>query len=899
MAKNPLKRTIESSNVEDLMVADHVPPYDLSNRDIPPLPFFSEGAVDAAKTGKCLVELLRKNIRNHPYKGKEVDHMISWLDQYKTPKYRQRNLYLALVGRSGAGKSSLLNALLGHDIAEHNAEGGSVTYVIQEFHYLSRPTSQPFEAHIEFHPFEEWKGILTRHFNSYMEYRELEARRKPSFIQDSLDDEDEDSDEEVGAGVDDDKLTEARARATATMTVLHALFPERFPSPDTARLFLEEAAAETNRDKSEKLAMLLHDLEKIYDSVGLNQDDTVVYAESQAEDLKALVKPFITEDDHPAFIPATNIKCSLWAMVKRVRYKLRSHVLKTGCVLVDTPGDTDTNLFRVDETARYIQSADKIILVDDFSRIYTEDGNFRRLQLVDSRKGPGHVIVVGTNSDKADNKGDKLPYTPGENDELKEIWKQISEMRQAIKVREREQNEAELQSDYESARNIKADVALKKKLEACLSRRANSIIWTARHRRVSAMFHTQYRNRTGYEKVLPFFLVSSSEWNKKHLLGYQVKKAPRLSREATGVPGLIDYLLGLPTEAKFASLCHWITDVLPFVLDRIESLPAISHLEQKEIALEYCEITRKNMCSQIEDRFQNLEEKALNSIVEQLGKHGPTAIEAARKVCKEKEKNLRASSHLAVLKRNGKHKTPKISQQDWNDSFLESVRNGVRPTFINAAGRVDAKVKQVNKDFRSSMDELVEKFRSDPSSGRAVGFSTSLDAFGKSRIAFLRHEVELTRGCLIDDIRDVQSKATESVDNSYFAEIMVPIYKTVINEPVRLGKPKGKSQHKIRCETLESKVCMRTGGPFSKLTRKVESELRQTAWKYRDELAEKVGQQFQQIEDDIRLAMEDNDDDGVFDQEREKFFKKLVGDVHEARKLLEDADKKLQTAKNH
>jgi putative ribosome biogenesis GTPase RsgA len=86
----------------------------------PRLPYYHPNAEKVQHLGESIIDAAQQFLREHAYQGEESRYFVSWLDQRKKPQYECSNLRMILVGRSGAGKTLLLNAILNQpDLAIH------------------------------------------------------------------------------------------------------------------------------------------------------------------------------------------------------------------------------------------------------------------------------------------------------------------------------------------------------------------------------------------------------------------------------------------------------------------------------------------------------------------------------------------------------------------------------------------------------------------------------------------------------------------------------------------------------------------------------------------------------------------------------------------------------------
>ncbi len=223
---------------------------------------------------------------------------------------RQEELPIALLGPAQQGKSSLINALLGHKILAVGGAIGACTSVVTSIHYRD---ADGFRAEIEFLPFSEWK-------------RELAEIRSTLGTNSAEDDSPEDVEELQSAKETASEKLKAVYRAEtgeefdftllddATLG-LPAEIAERMKSGEA--LVIEEHAALTLRNQVRRYL------------VGRGQHDDAYY----------------------------------WPIISRVKIFGRFDLLANGLALVDLPGLNDPNPAREQVTKRYLAESRHIWLV--------------------------------------------------------------------------------------------------------------------------------------------------------------------------------------------------------------------------------------------------------------------------------------------------------------------------------------------------------------------------------------------------------------------------------------------------------------------------------------------------------------------------------------------------------
>lgn len=232
----------------------------------------------------------------------EIQSIRATLDQ-------PQSVRIAMVGTTGAGKSTFLNALLGQRVLPVGV-GAPVTAFVTRVRHHTNPS---YDIEIEFASRAEWKTDIDR------------------YIQASTPGEDEGD----GEGVMKRTLNTMRKRIEA---VLGTKIPSDAPMPDLHAMVLPETVEQmlsgTGRDS------------RTFDN---------------AKAMQAHLKTFIRGDS------------ALWPLVKQVTITGPYDCLRGGIELVDLPGTNDPNEARVEVTREFLRSAPFMWLVFSMERGLTQD----------------------------------------------------------------------------------------------------------------------------------------------------------------------------------------------------------------------------------------------------------------------------------------------------------------------------------------------------------------------------------------------------------------------------------------------------------------------------------------------------------------------------------------------
>jgi hypothetical protein len=223
--------------------------------------------------------------------------------------HRPQSVRIAMVGTTGAGKSTFLNALLGQRVLPVGV-GAPVTAFVTLVRHHTNPS---YDIEVEFASRAEWKADIDR------------------YLQASTPGEDEGD----GEGVMKRTLNTMRKRIEA---VLGTKLPSDVPMPDLHAMVLPET------------------VEQVLSGTG--QDSRTF---DNAKAMQAHLRAFIQGDS------------ALWPLVKQVTITGPYDCLRGGIELVDLPGTNDPNEARVEVTREFLRSAPFVWLVFSMERGLTQD----------------------------------------------------------------------------------------------------------------------------------------------------------------------------------------------------------------------------------------------------------------------------------------------------------------------------------------------------------------------------------------------------------------------------------------------------------------------------------------------------------------------------------------------
>ncbi|KAF2642846.1 hypothetical protein P280DRAFT_516605 [Massarina eburnea CBS 473.64] len=762
-----------------------VPAYDIWSQPRPRLPIYRPEAEEVAIDGKAIVLAFESFMEDHPYKGVEVESFLAWLRDRKKPNYKWSQLNIVLLGRSGVGKSLLLNVLLGHeDLAIHRCSGKSVTYIVQEFCCPRDSPAVAFSAHIFLYPLSKCLEKVAQNFANCFDYLLLESQQKKnpktSVLTAAFDDSDGDEEDEE---LDRDKINEAKSRYTGALTSFMALFPNLFRTREALRAFLNKAKS---RDDEEPLGILLDAAKVIYKEL-CPKKDKVIYQSNDASQLQRNISPFISKVKNPA-------------------------ILDEAC----------------------------------------------------TRKGSRGAILVSTNLNKFSFSDDTLDLEPSQVNDLDDIKARHKQLKKMTDIMDREIKNITVKQNHARMCLLSETISENHITLNYLKQKANDIRILVTEERVRSEVQEQYEERIKDNKALPVHVVSSSIMA-MYLRGFEKSKAPKLSLQATGIPKLHTYICGRPAEGRFVALHYWATVTLPAILNRLTMLGKVSKLERKDKAIGACKKARNDAQKEIRRHFQLFLDNPLLWIVKKLRAQEGKLTSSAERKCDEWQQKIKGTSHLAVLRQQGTHKTKAIEKQDWNDTLLEPLRLKADPLFKQVLdSMLRNKVDEISQSLIEIVNTLIEDLLQDPSTECIVRDKHQLiQEHGKSYIS------ETKGKC------DNMAKTLE-------AAIRYVIYHD--------NHKKGVTQHAIRCEFFKSEVT-RSNGPFYALLNKVESKFKRVIEEQRDKFIEEIDNVIKPLEEDVQQVMLNQDDES---EVRKDWVRQIVKHIKDAEPMVQALEQKLR-----
>ncbi|RGB39768.1 Dynamin family-domain-containing protein [Rhizophagus diaphanus] len=466
------------------------------------------------------------------------------------------NLNVCLIGNTGSGKSSLINALINHQIMPTDGSGEACTTFLWKIFYNDNNTlDNEFIAEVYVKSFEEYQGEVKRAFELLSEpYNEKQ---------------------EINSQI--------LSKRNEAEKLLETLFGPKMPNDKNNKEIefgpkrVTKEMAMTDRLIQEHLKIQIHEI-----------------ARSNVKDFVKSLKKFLVpkRSDERMSLPTfsgDSYNIPYWPFVKEIHIQGPFEVLKNGVVLVDVPGNGDVNEVRNQIAKNVLDITDHIWIVSDIKRAMSEKNttNILSESLRDQLKMTGKYLsrtFICTNSDN-------ITLDDSDDSDLDdEFTKEEAKLKKDIKIIENEI--IELNDDSNVRKNISVTREKVNKLEResegkkkrlkeismILSKQATTRAAKLRNENVKKKIlkfesQSQQKNLEFVEydtsvRDLQVFTVSSIEYMKLKNIMRNDERSLFKSEEDTEIPKLINHL----KEISKINILNKIDNIIKHIKALIESM---------------------------------------------------------------------------------------------------------------------------------------------------------------------------------------------------------------------------------------------------------------------------------------------------------------------------------------
>ncbi|EGX50744.1 hypothetical protein AOL_s00054g830 [Orbilia oligospora ATCC 24927] len=539
---------------------------------------------------------------------------------------------IAFIGESGVGKSTLLSALVDYENIVPTSGIRACTSCATEFSKRLPGMEAVFNAVIEYATLDESK-------------EEMEILSED--IQDETDVQNIYSGDES-----DDEFFEPRPTKKVRRSDVS--------STDAYKIALSKLVALFPDFQESDIKNVVGKLEKLYEESDCLQSGRLTVERDEQERFVTEMHRLISGRG------SNNDEAQLWPLVKTVKIYLDSPVLETGAVLVDLPGLQDNNPARTSVAQKYLQKADKIIVVSRLSRILTNDtatalaqmGYAKQLKL-DGRKS---ITMVATCCDQFDPNDAKNEF--GMVDGFSKTYNELDK-----KARKPSRQELQgLNPDERKSRIEAAEVAKNQLKEFCDS---------FRDQYVPTRIAEEYSKFLGEGTEIKCFLVASKQYQDLD------PDSEDAAVQKTQIPQLRDYCRRVSMNQSAQLVKNFIHfDVLRSVSDvrvLVEDLGSLREQIRKCICadLETAAFNMKEALDKLEVACDKRISKCRDDIMKEIEALAERGIPHCQNVLQAFYKLYQSNTFRAVCRRGGVCNNPKQPKRDLNRRFLDSMEHGI------------------------------------------------------------------------------------------------------------------------------------------------------------------------------------------------------------------------------
>lgn len=582
-----------------------------------------------------------------------------------------RKRLINMVGKSGSGKSSLLNSMIGiPGHAKAIAGSKACTHVPTTYESALKDQKKLFAVAIEFFTEDQCRIMMEQAVNDY--YRFIEDDHKH---------------------LEEEEVMRLQAAADTALETFRTLFGRKggFATARNIEDFLSKAPSIENAKRAIVNKFVRWCSELIAES-GVN--DTSYYQTDDDSELRDYIQRFAFSTSNPE-------KCSLWPLVKSIREGIDGVDILKYVSFVDWPGSDDTNQLRGKASAQRIYDCDEIWIVSSADRIATDPA--ATINLVRYGKTIPCVLICTSIDDKVD----KALVQEMEDDgcDVGDYWKlsvvtedvrkEIQQLRNREERFEQALSRGWVPTKSNKRKQLSDDIKAKyeKELDECSARLKESV---AQHKHMEqTKFELAVQVRQTYvlgliEKKnlqrhtakgnLRVLFASNTHYT-QHKFG-NFENGPTLSPDATGIPNIRQHILKSAAPRELRIVKAYLNNDVKLLINGIGLVTNTVDPQGCEDALGMVERRQEDVDRAQRSCLDDINSYMQENVVKNLATRQEGHAKSALKVLDGK-KSWAWGSIRAFVNKHGCHKTPTKPYHSWTEQFMHEAVEDLRELWDN------------------------------------------------------------------------------------------------------------------------------------------------------------------------------------------------------------------------
>ncbi|KAL5391277.1 hypothetical protein PMIN02_006631 [Paraphaeosphaeria minitans] len=810
-------------------------------------PFSQPPSKEAERLAKAASEGAYSFIQNLPYNGEEKEYILNLLRTRAVPPWGSADHYLAVLGKTGQGKSYTINSLTGIDL--ENAMGGtdSVTNTVMEFRSVYTDQNHPYLVQVFLYS----KPYIMKMFEDGLrEYRYWQLNHPEGIGEDDSENE-------------DTEATEAPTRLITMILDLKMLGPEHgYRDHEAAERYLQDT------DDSEALHCFAKRLVLLYKNIQGRDGITNKMEKGcpTVDAVKKFIAPFVRKASEP-FAEGTDAECCPYPLVEKVVVASSSPILNKGNILKDAPGVGDTNKAHVDRAHTALKNTDKIMVVSEMKRCLANNELYATIKMALKRRGPGGVLLALTHSAEIDEQiknETRGRFTRDQHRTYASLQQQIAEVdTELLLLKEQEGNVDEITAK----REIEEQIWEKKIRRNELENADFELHVRARNQQTVVDFRGKLLSKKIWKKQYPKIIIvciDNYEYG-KHAPSYspwtpeESGKTLRLSKEATGIPELRSIIADFPADGRWETLRHHIHETWECTMNSLEMSGTVTIAQRKaEVDAQFAR-SCQGIVTIIAEQFLDLISGHMESVKDHISQKERSWAESGLETHAGFAKTMNPATHKALMNKHGLTITGKRKEFDLNEELYAEPRKVIVAGLDDLSDdRIPRFFTELIQGIRSTVEDLFTEIEHGPHYD-TVGLSAKVQAGIRVRQRTLERACISTQKQAIRMIRDIRDRALVPHGTcSFFYAAFKPAYDAA-NSATPKKKSRSYTLHDARCKAFETALTV-PDGPYYQLYIIMFEELVKSLDDLQLQLICNIKTIFAEIQHEIDMACSRKDD---------------------------------------